>query len=194
MAKLNSPILSVQSPYNAYQIFPKLISIGYVQRTIGFKGQIHVQLDCPPKPNSGQPAFVWFLQFGKPVPFQVIDYQVEPGGKVKMLLEDIIEEHDALALKNLTCLIEENLYDKYFETVESYDYLFGFMVIDNQDGELGIVEDVFESENGHDNLLVFHKNKEIYIPFIEPIITKIDELNKKIYCNLPLGLIKLYLK
>mgnify|MGYP000876341197 FL=1 len=78
-----------------------------------------------------------------------------------MQLEDIDEEQVALALKNLTCLIEEELYDKYFETIESYDYLFGFMVIDNQDGELGLVEDVLENENGHDNLLVFHKNKEI---------------------------------
>ena len=39
-----------------------------------------------------------------------------------------------------------------------------------------------------------HKNKEIYIPFVEPIIIKIDELNKKIYCSLPEGLINLYLK
>lgn len=184
----------MQSSSPTYQIFPKLISIGYVQKTLGFKGQIHVQLDCPPKQNNEKPAFVWFLQFGKPVPFQVIGYQVESGGKVKMQLEDIDEEQGALALKNLTCLIEEELYDKYFETIESYDYLFGFMVIDNQDGELGLVEDVLENENGHDNLLVFHKNKEIYIPFVEPIIIKIDELNKKIYCSLPEGLINLYLK
>ncbi len=184
----------MQSSSPTYQIFPKLVSIGYVQRTLGFKGQIHIQLDCPPKHNNEQPAFVWFLQFGKPVPFQVISYKVEPQGKVKVLLEDINDEQDALALKNLTCLIEEELYDKYFETIESYDYLFGFIVIDKQDGELGMVEDVLENENGHDNLLVFYKNKEIYIPFVESIIIKIDELNKKIYCNLPEGLIKLYLK
>lgn len=176
------------------QTFPELIPIGYVQKTIGFNGQIQVQLDTDVLDLSKYPEFLWFLQYGKPVPFLVTGFNMDAKDKLKLSLEDIASEQDAIQLKNLTCMVEASCYDDYFASVESYDYLLGYEVLDQHHGKLGIVEDVLENDHGHDNLKVIQNKQEILIPFVDAIVFEINEERKNILVSLPEGLLDLYLK
>jgi 16S rRNA processing protein RimM len=176
------------------EIFPELIPIGYVQKTIGFIGQLLIQCDTALLNKDKYPKFLWFLQYGKPVPFKVEKLQAEANNKFKLNIEDITSGEEASSFKNLTCFVEAKICDDYFAAVETYDYLLGYTVIDNHAGILGKVEDVLENDNGHDNLVVLKDSQEIMIPFVDAIVTNINESEQKIQVELPEGLLDLYLK
>lgn len=176
------------------ELFPELIPIGYVQKSIGFDGQLQIQIDSPVIEQAESPGFLWFLQYGKPVPYKLEEYFVESANKLRIRLQDVLNEQDAQVYKGETCFIEEALYDQFFESIESYEYLIGYSVVDEQEGLLGQVEGVLENNNGHDNLVVLQGDCEILIPFVDAIILKIDEKAKTIRSKLPEGLLDLYLK
>jgi 16S rRNA processing protein RimM len=103
-------------------------------------------------------------------------------------------EESAQVFKNSSVLVEVEQFPLYFESLASYDYLIGYQVIDAIHGILGHVLDVVINQNGHDNLIVEHKEIEIIIPFVDAIIQAIEEDNEKILVKLPDGLLDLYLE
>ena len=174
--------------------FPPLRSVGFIQRLVGYEGQLQLVLDHPLLDPDSFPLFVWRLQYGKPVPFQVINHQMHSENEHRIYLEDVHNEESAQVLKNSTVLVEIEQLPLYFEPLTSYGYLFGFQVIDAIHGILGEVRDVVINENGHDNLIVEHKEIEIIIPFVDAIIQAIEEENQRILVKLPDGLLDLYLE
>lgn len=174
------------------KIFPDISPIGYIQKTIGFDGELQLTMDVDVLKNSPKPEFLWFLQYGKPVPYAVVRFIVEHKDKARITLEDIRDEQEAMHLKGLTCFFEDRIFDQHFIPVESYDYILDFKVQDTQHGFLGIVVDVMENSNGHDNLVVLKDEVEIMIPFVNHIILEIDEEKKEIMVELPEGLLELF--
>lgn len=64
----------------------------------------------------------------------------------------------------------------------------GFLIVDSRLGEIGNI--VKFSTNGAQDLIeVIYKDKEVSIPLVKPFIVKIDFPNKKIFMNLPEGLV-----
>ena len=173
-------------------IFPELSPIGYVQKTLGFQGEMQLTLIVNTVPNVTKPKFLWFMQYGKPVPFLVLKFEVQGHDKVHLILEDINDEQAVVQLKGLSCLIEDDVYDDYFVPIESYEYLFDFQVYDANHGFLGVVTDVMVNDNGHDNLVVVKEATEIMIPFVDHIILSIDEEQREIQVDLPEGLLELF--
>ena len=174
--------------------FPPLRSVGFIQRLVGYEGQLQVVLDLPLKDAHSFPLFIWILKYGKPVPFQVINHQMHTENEHRIYLEDVHSEKSAQVFKNSSVLVEVEQLPLYFESPASYDYLSGYQVIDAIHGILGHVLDVVINENGHDNLIVEHKEIEIIIPFVNAIIQAIEEDNQKIFVKLPDGLLELYLE
>lgn len=174
-------------------VFPELTNIGYIQKTFGFIGQVSLNLDVQMLKTSEFPKFLWFMRFGKPVPYLVTEFKVNKDKSVILNFEDITKEQDALHLKGLSCLVEDTLYDQYFEAEASYDYLLDFQVIDSNAGFIGTIVDVLENDNGHDTLQLDFNGKEVLIPFVDRIILKISEKKKEVLVDLPDGLLDLYL-
>ena len=174
--------------------FPPLRSVGFIQRLVGYEGQLQVALDHPLLDPDSFPLFIWILQYGKPVPFQVTNHQVHTENEHRIYLEDVDSEESAQVFKNSSVLVEVEQFPLYFESLASYNYLIGYQVIDAIHGILGHVLDVVINENGHDNLIVEHKEIEIIIPFVDAIIHAIEEDNEKIFVKLPDGLLDLYLE
>jgi 16S rRNA processing protein RimM len=174
--------------------FPPLRSVGFIQRLVSYEGQLQVVLDHPLLDPDSFPLFVWILQYGKPVPFQVTNHQVHTESEHRIYLEDVDSQESAQVFKNSSILVEIEQFPLYFESRASYDYLIGYQVIDAIHGILGHVLDVVINENGHDNLIVEHKEIEIIIPFVNAIIQAIEEDNQKIFVKLPDGLLELYLE
>lgn len=70
--------------------------------------------------------------------------------------------------------------------------IIGYTLIDQNKGELGTVENIYES---HQDLLVFyHQGKEILVPIAEGIVLHANHNKKELHVNLPEGLIDIYLE
>ena len=175
------------------KVFPDLTTIGYIKKTFGFSGQVSLNLAVEIKDFKQFPKFLWFMRYGKPVPYLVESFKVNKDGSVILSFEDINDEEAAQAFKNESCFTEEAHYDKFFESEESYEYLMNFKVIDHEAGYIGTLVDVLENQNGHDTLQLDFEGKEVLIPFVDELIASIDEEKSEIQVNLPEGLLDLYL-
>jgi 16S rRNA processing protein RimM len=174
-------------------VFPELTSIGYIQKTFGFNGQVSLNLEVEILEAKNFPKFLWFMRFGKPVPYLVSEFKLNKDKSVILSFEDISEESEALHLKGLSCLVEEALYGEYFQAEESYDYLMNFSVFDKEMGFVGKLVDVLENDNGHDTLQLEFNGREVLIPFVDKFILQINEEKQEIRVDLPEGLLDLYL-
>ena len=126
---------------------------------------------------------MWFLEH----------FVLQPGGKALAKFEDLnsIEQVETLVgaevylpLTELPELDEDQYY---------YHELIGFEVIDEVLGLIGPVQIIYDLET-QDLLGVTHQGKEVLIPIQDGIISKVDKAAKKVYCQLPEGLLDIYLE
>jgi len=74
-----------------------------------------------------------------------------------------------------------------------YDHeVVGFKVIDANFGEVGILEQVVDLPV-NPLLQVMRGEKEVLIPFIDGLVTKVDRENKELHVTAPEGLIEIYI-
>jgi 16S rRNA processing protein RimM len=118
---------------------------------------------------------------------------IQHGGKALAKFEELdrIEEVEHLVgsevylpLSELPQLDEDQYY---------FHELIGFDVIDLTMGLIGPVEVVYDLET-QDLLGVTYQGKEVLIPIQDGIITQVDKAAKKVFCQLPEGLLEIYLE
>jgi len=134
---------------------------------------------------------------GGPVPFFI-----SPNGltqrnhaTVRILLEDM--ENEAKASRFIGCDIYVPFKDApdYFEDMGEVEAgaLIGFTYIDEERGEVGIIEDI-QDYSGNVVLVLDINGQEVLIPFADENFIAIDEDEKSITMSTPEGLIDLYLE
>lgn len=64
---------------------------------------------------------------------------------------------------------------------------------DELHGELGEVKHIYDLQT-QDLIGLEYKGKEILIPIKDEIILKVDKAEKKVFCQLPNGLLEIYLE
>ncbi|AJH13530.1 16S rRNA processing protein RimM [Myroides profundi] len=73
-----------------------------------------------------------------------------------------------------------------------YHEITGFDVIDTNEGEIGQLKRVNDS-NYQPLFEIDFNGTEILVPMIDELIHKVDRENKKLYLNVPVGLLDIYL-
>ncbi|UOG73976.1 ribosome maturation factor RimM [Hymenobacter tibetensis] len=130
-------------------------------------------------------------------PGKLTAYEVEklqPQAESRALLKlkgiDRIEEAEPLRnaklyrpLTELPALEEDQFY---------FHDVIGYLVVDEQLGELGAVETFYELPQ-QDLLAMRYKGQEVLIPVVDELILRADQANKKLYVQLPEGLLDVYL-
>ncbi|MET4106596.1 ribosome maturation factor RimM [Hymenobacter sp. UYP22] len=130
-------------------------------------------------------------------PGKLIEYAVEklqPQGTERALLKlkgiERIEEAEPLRnaklwrpLAELPALKDDQFY---------FHDVVGFTVVDQQLGELGNVETFYELPQ-QDVLSMRYQGQEVLIPVADELILSADQEAKKLYVNLPEGLLEVYL-
>jgi len=162
---------------------------GKIVKTHGVQGQVLVKLNLDAE-SIIKPIEVLFLETksgNEPFFIENINLQTD---KAYILFEGIKDVNAAAKLKEAKLFIDDALVDD--DLAVDFDKLIGYTVIEETIGELGPVIDIYETA-GHDLLAVEYQNKEVLIPFVEEIITDIDEDEQKITVKLPEGLLDLYL-
>jgi len=171
--------------------FESCYQLGYVLKTHGLKGDVVFEIDAD-NPAAYRKMESVFVELNKKlIPFFIERIQLN-GSRAIVKFEDIDSMDDASKFKGARLFLPLDVLPKLKDGYYFHE-LIGFKVIDNQEGELGVITGVFES--GHQDLLAMeYRHKEVLIPLIDDIVTKVDKKAKTVYTSLPDGLLDIYLE
>jgi len=169
--------------------------LGTVVKPHGLRGMVVAFLDVDDVNDYRKLKSVWLAM--PTAPDQAREYTVErvqpqSADRVLLKLKDIDRIEDAEPLRNavlyrplaeLPPLAEDQFY---------FHDVIGYTVIDETLGELGIVETFYELPQ-QDVMSMRYKDQEVLIPVADELISRADQSAKKLYVNLPEGLLDIYL-
>jgi 16S rRNA processing protein RimM len=118
---------------------------------------------------------------------------LQPGNKALAKFEELntIDQVEGLVGSEVylpLTELQELEEDQYY-----FHELIGFEVYDETKGLIGPVQIVYDLET-QDLLGVTHQGKEVLIPIQDGIILRVDKAAKKVFCQLPEGLLEIYLE
>lgn len=167
-------------------------NLGYIAKLHGYKGEVSLFLDVT-DPLDYKGLKLIYCEINKYlVPFSIISIRIVRNRFAILKLEGVESEKQSKELLKkrvylpLTFLPE--LDDQTF-----YDHeIMGFAVEDISYGNIGLVVDVLDLSS-NPLLKIDNKGKEILVPLMKDLVTKVDRKNKVLYISSPEGLISLYL-
>lgn len=171
----------------------KCFHLGHIAKVHGLHGEVGIVLDVDYPEDYEDLNHVFVEQKSRLVPYFLEHFVVQPNGKVLAKFEDIdsVEKVGPLVGSELylpLTELEELGDDQYY-----YHELVGFEVLDEALGKIGEVRVIYDLET-QDLLGVDHQGKEVLIPIQDHIIQRVDKAAKKVYCQLPTGLLDIYLE
>ncbi|MBN3520672.1 16S rRNA processing protein RimM [Algoriphagus lutimaris] len=167
--------------------------LGYVAKVHGLRGEVVVMLDTDNPEDYEDLEHLFLEQKSRLVPFFLEHFVLQPGNKALAKFED----YDSL--DQVEGLVGSEVYLPLTELPELEDdqyyfhELIGFEVFDETKGLIGTVQVVYDLET-QDLLGVTHQGKEVLIPIQDGIIQQVDKTAKKVFCQLPEGLLEIYLE
>lgn len=164
--------------------------VGYITKTKGLKGEVQVYFDFAEYDEIDYNTL--FLEInGKLVPFFVSACKLHSNKTGYFFFEDIdvIEKAEKILKKKIYLPLDqkpERGDDEFY-----YTDLKGFIVHDEEHGELGEIKEVLEYPQQF-IAVVSYKNTEIMFPLNDDIILEIDDEEGILEVNLPDGLLDIY--
>jgi len=170
---------------------PQYFKIGKLAASTGLKGELVLQHSLGGKTSlKGLEAI--FLEEKKDsfIPYFIQATKIRSENETVIKLEgiDVVETARKLTPREVW-LTEEDF--KKFAGKSAPISLLGFMMIDDEDNEIGEIIEVIEQP--HQVLCtVLISGKEALIPIHGESLEKIDKKNKKVYVIIPDGLLDIY--
>ena len=168
-----------------------LTRIGFVNKTSGFNGNLSciINIARPEKLLKGK--FFFLILEGLPVPFAFEKIEMK-GEELIVKFVDVDTEEQAKKLLRKEVYAEKFKGKKKNDLI-SWKDLVDYTAIDNISGEIGIISEVLEyPKQMIAKCLV--DGKEILFPLNDEIVVEIDDEEKKVFVELPEGLLDVYLK
>ncbi|EOZ96473.1 16S rRNA processing protein RimM [Indibacter alkaliphilus LW1] len=167
--------------------------LGYIAKVHGLHGEVSIVLDVDYPEDYEDIKHIFVEQKSRLVPLFLEHFVLQHANKVLAKFEeyDSVEAASNLvgsALYLPLSQLEELKDDQYY-----YHELIGFEVLDQNIGQIGEVKVIYDLET-QDLLGVEHKGREVLIPLQDGIVQKVDKAEKKVYCQLPEGLLDIYLE
>lgn len=167
--------------------------IGRVAKVHGLRGEVNVVLDVDYPEDYEGLEHLFLEQKGRLVPFFLEHFVLQPGGKALVKFEDLNSLEQVESLVGLEIYLPLSELPQLEEDQYYFHELIGFEVIDENLGLIGPVQIIYDLET-QDLLGVTHQGKEVLIPIQDGIIRNVDKAAKKVYCQLPEGLLDIYLE
>lgn len=167
-----------------------LTRIGFVNKTVGFKGELSCITDISRPEKLLKADFLFLILEGLPVPFAVEEMEIR-GNDILVKFEDIDSEISAKKLLRKE-IYSQKLKGKASAEVISWKSLVDFTVTDTVHGELGKIFEVMEFPMQYIAKCMY-RDKEILFPLNDDIVIEINEDEKRIQVELPDGLLDVYL-
>ena len=171
-------------PEDVYQI-------GKMGKTHGLKGEINFQFTDDVWDRIDSDYLICDVD-GILTPFFIEEYRFRSDSTAIMKFEDIDSADAVQFLVNSEVYIEKKYQEELDEDEMPLNYFIGFKMLDGDNGkEIGTIIDI---DDKTDNWLFIVKNtdgKELLIPAHEEFITDINQEEKHMTMDLPLGLLEL---
>ncbi|MGB3852775.1 MAG: ribosome maturation factor RimM [Tunicatimonas sp.] len=167
--------------------------LGYVIKTHGLHGELSVLLDVdfPDAYENLESVFVALAGSEALVPFFVEHIAVRQN-KALLKLEEVDTIEQAEELLKAQLYLPLNSLPPLEGNQYYYHEIIGFTVTDQEKGELGTVQDVYES-TGQDMIVMQYQAKEVFIPINDDIVPRVDKEKRVVHVALPEGLLDVYL-
>lgn len=166
--------------------------LGFVSKTQGYKGTLilHLEVDFPESYDNLESVYV--LKNNKLIPFFIEDISILHKGFARVKFEDVDSEEDARALVKCKLYLPIEVLPELESHQFYYHEIIDFIVSDSKLGEIGTVIEHIDIP-GNPQLLVLHKEKEVFVPISDTFYNGIDKDKKIIFVSLPDGLIEVNL-
>lgn len=175
------------APYNPV---PQYCHIGKLAATFGLTGQLILDHKLGKK-SSLKGLDVVFLEMkgGALLPYFLEAAEAKNEQQTCLKLEGVNTREAALALVARPVWLTEEMFKKYTSPSAPLSLL-GYQIVDGNT-ELGVVREVIE-QSLQTWCRIDWKGKEALIPLHDHFIRKIDPRQKKVYLDLPEGLLDIY--
>jgi 16S rRNA processing protein RimM len=165
--------------------------LGHILKPHGLQGELWIMLDVDFPEDYVELESVFLEQSGNLIPFFIADLQIK-GQRALVKFEDVESYDDAAELTGSKLYLPLSILPPLPDDQYYFHELVGMQVEDSVSGNIGIAREI-ASRAGQDLLIVDKDGKEILIPMVDSILTKVDKKSKVIYVSLPDGLLDLYL-
>ncbi len=164
--------------------------IGMITKTHGVSGEVSMTFtdDVFDRVDA---EFLVCRMDGILVPFFMEEYRFKSDTTALVKFEDIDTEAKARRMAGVEVYFPKELTKEPLEGEYTWNYFTGFMLEDVSHGLVGKVEAVNESTMNVLFEVVTTDGVELLIPAAEELITDIDHHGRRIYMNLPEGLLSL---
>lgn len=165
--------------------------IGKLAATFGTDGQMVLQHTLGKKTSlKGMEAFFIEETTDSFLPYFITSAKIKNDREIIIAVEGIDTKEAARFLLKKEVWLAERDFKKFAASSAPISFL-GFMIIENKK-ELGEILEVIEQP--HQVLCrIMIEGKEALIPVHENSLEKVDKKNKKLYVNLPEGLLDVYI-
>ena len=162
------------------------IYLGKVLKPFSYKGELKIYIkDFYIDQINELDSFLLNIQ-GSYIPFTIKAIIKNKSNIFRISLDGIDSEDSAKKLAGVEIYVENNLIKS--EVIEkNNNYIFVDYVIYNKNSIIGKIIDIVENKN-QDLFEVVVNEKRILIPIVDEFVVNIDNDNKKIIMNLPVGL------
>ncbi|AJA68642.1 16S rRNA processing protein RimM [Myroides odoratimimus] len=166
--------------------------LGKIAKKFSFKGEVLIYLDTD-EPELYENLESVFVDFdGQLVPFFMEQASLHKSDFLRVKFEESNSEEDADRLVGSEIYLPLTMLPKLEGNKFYYHEITGFDVIDTNEGEIGQLKRVNDS-NYQPLFEIDFNGTEILVPMIDELIHKVDRENKKLYLNVPVGLLDIYL-
>lgn len=167
-------------------------NIGKITATHGLEGRVVLRHHLDDKKIWARLPHV-FIEIRREsyIPYFIEDRKVMNAEEVLLKLDEVDSVEQAKLLSGKAVYLEDSVLSKLQPKAVSGNMI-GFRIIDKVAGELGMVEDLFETP-GQVLATVQYKGREVLIPLVDATIVSIDGARKEIRVDLPDGLLDVYL-
>ncbi|WGQ07855.1 ribosome maturation factor RimM [Pedobacter gandavensis] len=166
--------------------------VGYITKTKGLKGEVQLFFEYD-EPDLLELDVVFADFNGKLVPYFVSTYKLQVNNTANIYFDDVdhIDKAQPL-LKKKIYLPLTKMPDRSNDEFH-YNDLEGYLVFDENHGELGEITEVNEYPQQF-VATVIYQEKEIMFPLNDDLIVEIDEEESTLRVHLPDGLLDIYLE
>ena len=169
---------------------PQYFKIGKLAASYGLNGELVLQHSLGKKTSlKGLEAIYLEEKKGNFLPYFIEKTSIKNDSETYIKLEGIDSKETARKLTPKEAWMEEEDFKKFAAKAAPISLL-GFLIIDGET-ELGEIIEVIEQP--HQILCtIIYKGNEALIPVHEASLLKLDKKNKKVYVELPEGLLDIY--
>jgi len=165
--------------------------IGFIAKLHGYKGEVTIIID---KEFEDALIIEDIKTLLVEINDQLIPHFIEKMGGdsscMYVLFEDINTEAAAKKLCKHSVYLQNKDIPKSKKPKDDIAALIGFMIMDKEHGELGIVDAILEFPSQL-LLQLKYKSKEVLIPLTEPLVSSINKKKKIINVDLPEGFLEI---